>query len=108
MGRRSGAQALATLGPSSSRSPPTFSHQSWQQGPLCGIVCDRGCTCGLRLCPTGTQGTAQHPLESVDQVLMGWPGGSEQGQGGPGNSELGRKSPSSIKETLGNSLPVQW
>ena len=55
MGRRSGVQALAALGPSSSPcSPPTFSHQSWQQGPLCGIICDRGCMCSLRLCPTGT------------------------------------------------------
>lgn len=39
--------------PASPCSPPTFSGQSWQQGPLCGTICDHSCMYSLRFCPTG-------------------------------------------------------
>ena len=45
--------------------------------------------------------TAQHPLEGVDQVLMGMVWGFRAGTGRPRElSQLGRKSLSNIKEIL--------
>lgn len=98
-GLREGAQVLATLGSSSSPcSPPMLSCRPGNRAHFVGSFVITA-ACAASGFTAQAPGTAQHPLEGVDQVLMGWSQGLQSRDRPREPPGLGRKSPSSIKET---------